>query len=46
VNARAVMASTFASIAPGCEDADKLAATKASSQYWANKTTAAASKAA
>jgi len=29
------MATTSASMAPGYEDADKLAATKASSGYWA-----------
>ena len=30
-----VLAGTSASMAPGYEDADKLAATKASGEYWA-----------
>jgi hypothetical protein len=34
-----VMATTAASMAPGYEDADKLANTKASSEYWAKKKT-------
>src|ERR1041385_72597 len=39
-----VMATTSASMAPGYEDADKLAATKASSDYWAKSKSAAPSK--
>jgi alkylhydroperoxidase family enzyme len=38
-----VMATTAASMAPGYEDADKLAATKASDDYWAKKKKADAS---
>ena len=38
-----VMATTSASMAPGYEDADKLAATKASDDYWAKKKKADAS---
>src|SRR5689334_14228211 len=34
-----VMATTSASMAPGYEDAEKLAATKASGDYWAKKNT-------
>jgi Carboxymuconolactone decarboxylase family len=39
-----VMATTSASMAPGYEDAEKLAATKASSDYWAKSKSAAPSK--
>jgi alkylhydroperoxidase family enzyme len=39
-----VMAGTSASMAPGFEDADKLAATKSSGEYWAKSKAAARSK--
>jgi hypothetical protein len=39
-----VMATTAASMAPGYEDADKLAATKASDDYWAKSKSGAPSK--
>ena len=39
-----VMAGTSASMAPGFEDADKLAATKASGEYWAKSKAATPSK--
>ena len=38
-----VMATTSASMAPGYEDADKLAATKGADDYWAKKKKADAS---
>jgi hypothetical protein len=39
-----VMASTSASMVPGFEDADTLAATKSSGDYWAKSKAAAPSK--
>jgi hypothetical protein len=39
-----VMATTSASMAPGYEDAETLAATKASADYWAKSKSAAPSK--